>query len=57
MNYTESQKEIVRGLSEGKFSNIWEYLISITHPKERKFQTEWNESDFIWHIHFSDKTY
>ncbi len=51
MNYTVEQEEIIKGLNDRKFSNIWEYLIWITPtPNKKHKKVQSNDSDFYWHI-------
>ncbi|MBI3258258.1 MAG: hypothetical protein HYZ54_02075 [Ignavibacteriae bacterium] len=63
MNYTEEQREIIRGLNQGKFSNIWEYLLSITPKEDLSIKDNWNSQDqlswdmFFWNEKGGEKKY
>lgn len=56
MNYTDEQKKIIRGLNDGKFSNIWEYFVSITLETDRKTKEPYAEQipNIDWHISLTD---
>lgn len=53
MNYTEEQKKIIRGLNKGEFSNIWEYLVSITPKEDLSIKDNlYSQDQLSWDIFF-----
>lgn len=53
MIYTEAQKEITRGIANREYTNIWEYLLSITPVDDKKIEHKQStEHGFNWHICF-----
>ncbi len=59
MIYTEAQKEIIRGIANRNYTNIWEYLLSITPEADKKVLNEDKTLvDFNWHVRFwNEKNY
>lgn len=53
MIYTEAQKEIIRGIANREYTNIWEYILSITPEEDKKIEHKAStEHGFNWHIYF-----